>query len=129
MFTLDCNDVFCRDCLRAWCKEQMTDVTRVVHKLAIITHIKGGIEIAYDWRTSIQCPGFGCTCLMGEPTLKLVMLPTELERLNAVAKIRRTMLAEIDAQQKLQGAAAAAKKDDEHRLPRKNGIPQCPRKY
>lgn len=101
----------------------MSDVTRVLHKMAIITHIKGGIEIAYDWRMSIPCPGFGCTCLVGEPILKIVLKPADLERLNAVAKIRRTMLTEIEAQKQL----AAVETKDSSRLPRKNGIPGCPR--
>jgi hypothetical protein len=78
---------------------QSADVTRVLHQVACVKPLPGGkgIAISYEWRTSLPCAGFECTCLIQESILKLALDEAGLTKLQRVADIRRVQLDAIAA--------------------------------
>jgi len=129
LFTLECGDVFCRSCLGSWAKAQSGDVTRVLHQIACVKPLSRGkgIAISYEWRTSLPCAGFECTCLIQESVLKLALDEASMAKLQKVATIRRAQLAAIEATI-AERSNELLLNDKTDRLPRDaRGAMQCPR--
>jgi len=84
LIQLQCNHNFCKDCIRQYIDNETKDVTKVVHKVCIVEQIENSfapaIEISYEWRPSLQCPGFQCLNLISEKLIESILIDKSIWR-------------------------------------------------
>jgi hypothetical protein len=134
---LNCNHRFCSDCLRAFTGNEIQDVARVLHKLAVLRQLASNDwTIEFGWTPTIRCPAAQCGGLIDVECMQQYATPDQIAVFQRFAAARR---AQIDAAAELVSEIArrnadilekakSAHRDSTGRLfVRSDGIMHCAR--